>query len=120
MQFENTGHDEDGNAVGNCKLCNGKGVLIYKHNCTAPKITITTSPLAIKKVNYTSTIELGKVSSEINKEIMKWHDVSEHNNGYAQHWYVEKQSTAAYPFINQYLLDQGIKEGETVIVHSYW
>jgi len=42
-----------------------------------------------------------------------------HNNGYATSWHVEKNNDdASFPKINQYLIDQGISLGESVLVHN--
>lgn len=31
--FNNVGHDEDGNVIGCCKHCGANGVLVHEHTC---------------------------------------------------------------------------------------
>lgn len=67
----------------------------------------------IKKVWYVTTHDLGKIAD-------KWIDENPHNNGYCHRWIITEPEKSAYPEIENYLLSNGLKIGDTVIVHSFW
>lgn len=75
----------------------------------------TTSKL--KKVWYIDLYDLGEASDE---EVDEWINEHPHSNGYAYRWIVIDPNDSAYPKIDQYFLDNGLKIGDEIIVHSEW
>jgi aminoglycoside N3'-acetyltransferase len=76
----------------------------------------TTSKL--EKVWYIDLYDLREASDE---EVEEWTNDHPHSNGYAARWEVmDPKDDAAYPKIEQYFLDNGLKVGDIVIVHSEW
>ena len=75
----------------------------------------TTSKL--KKVWYIDLYDLGEASEE---EVDEWTNDHPHSNGYAYRWIVIYPNDSAYPKIDQYFLDNGLKIGDEIIVHSEW
>lgn len=67
----------------------------------------------MEKVNYITTSELGSI-------VDQWIKDNPHNNGYAHEWTVIEPNDSAYPEIENYFLDKGIKIGEKIIIHSFW
>lgn len=60
---------------------------------------------------------------EVQMELDDWYKSTPHNNGYAEILEIvsEKDSDDyAMPLLNKYLMEQGLKEGETFILHSTW
>lgn len=67
----------------------------------------------MKTVKYVTTHELGKVADN-------WIKNNPHNNNYAIEWEVIEPNESAYPEMENYFLDNGLKIGDKVIVHSFW
>mgnify|MGYP003478435981 FL=1 len=85
--------------------------------------------MKIKKFNENITSKLDKVwyipvndlRKASNEEVEEWMDNHPHNNGYAFWWEIlDPNDDAAYPKIEQYFLDNGLKVGDAVLVHSEW
>lgn len=72
--------------------------------------------MAIVTVKYLNLCS--EMPHEVAKEFERWAIQDAHSNGKAVRFRIEEDP--AYPIINQYLIDQGIEEGEFVIVHSEW
>lgn len=76
----------------------------------------TTSKL--EKVWYIDLYDLREASNEEVEDFINHHP---HNSGYATWWEVlVPNNDAAYPKIDQYFLDNGLKVGDKVLVHSEW
>ncbi len=71
----------------------------------------------LKKVWYIDLYDLRMASDE---EVEEWTNDYPHSNGYAYRWEVIDPNDSAYPKIDQYFLDNGLKMGDEVIVHSEW
>lgn len=72
----------------------------------------------IRQVLYIDLYDLRQASNE---EVEDWIDHHPHNSGYAFWWEVlDPNDDAAYPKIEQYFLDNGLKVGDKVLVHSEW
>lgn len=64
-----------------------------------------------------------KLPKEIQIELDNWYKTTPHNNGYAETLEVFSEKDSDFysmPLLNKYLLEQGLKEGETFILHSTW
>ena len=80
----------------------------------------TTSKL--EKVWYIDVYDLREASDE---EVENWTNDNPHSNGYAVRWQVLDPNDvgykkSSYPKIEQFFLDNGLKVGDIVMVHSSW
>ena len=72
----------------------------------------------LEKVWYIDLYDLREASNEEVEDFINHHP---HNSGYATWWEVlGPNNDAAYPKIEQYFLDNGLKVGDKVLVHSEW
>lgn len=85
--------------------------------------------MKIKKFNESTTSKLEKVwyidlydlREASNEEVEDFINAHPHNSGYATWWEIlDPNDDAAYPKIEQYFLDNGLKVGDKVLVHSEW
>lgn len=80
------------------------------------KFNESTAP-KIRQVLYIDLYDLREASNE---EVENWINDNPHNSGFAKWWVVLDPNDAAYPKIEQYFLDNGLKVGDKVLVHSEW
>ena len=72
----------------------------------------------LEKVWYIDLYDLREASNEEVEDFINHHPP---NSGYATWWEVlGPNNDAAYPKIEQYFLDNGLKVGDKVLVHSEW
>ena len=87
--------------------------------------------MKIKKFNESTTSKIRQVfyidlydlrdTTTLREEVQDWIDNHPHNNGYAAWWVVmDPNDDAAYPKVEQYFLDNGLKVGDAGLVHSEW